>query len=164
MIFKKFNSRKQFLFMKGITVSTILSFAMATMLIIAVALVIRLMFPYIGVKGGCPAVQRLNIEEIESMAKDAKLTATTYVVKFKVEDCVECMWYYDDTALSQDQIKVRWTGMSTTDDPVIINVNASWGIGDNNGPVNDKTCTDHSISGNTVLLLEVTPDYVNKLS
>ena len=143
---KKFNHKKQSFFMKkGISISTILSFAMATMLVIAAALVIHLMFPYIGTKGGCYALQRLHIEEIDSMSKDAELTGTTYLLKFKIEDCVECMWYYPNTTFNpaQDQIKIRWDDMSTTDYAVIMNVTNAWDIGDNGGnPNDDNKCVE----------------------
>jgi hypothetical protein len=149
--------------MKGISISTILSFAMATMLIIVAALIIRLIFPALGTEGGCPAVQRLNIEEIDSLSKDVKLTGDIRTVKFEVEDCVECLWYYYNITFQQEQIKIRWVDMSTTDKAVIMNVTMDWnGIGNNDGPSNDEKCVeDKSTKGKNTLLLRITQDSVN---
>jgi len=141
---------------KGISVQTILCIALAVMFIIAAALIIGLLFPY-ATQGECIKGQRLHIEEIESYSRDAITTGTTYTLKFKVEDCVDCFWYYDNTAINQDQLKIRWVGMSTTDDPVIMNVSVPWHIGTNSGG-DDKTCSsqsDENLKGGTTWVLEI---------
>jgi len=132
----------------GLSVQTILSIALAVIFVIAASLVIQLIFPH-STQKDCMKGQRLNIEEIESMVKDAKLKGITYTLKFKVENCVECMWYYKDN----EQLKIRWIGMSATEKPAEIGVSVDWNIGDNNGETD--YCTDESLKGGTICVFEV---------
>lgn len=144
-----------------VTVSTIISVALIVIFVISAAVIFGILFPSIGTRVGCSAAQRLHIEEINSTVKDAKTYDTTYNLKFRVEDCVECMWY-DDPNL---QLKIRWTEMSATDEAVIIGVSVPWNIGDN-ADGDDYTCSltpTDNLKGDTTCVFEVTYNAVNKL-
>ncbi len=147
----------------GLSVNTILSIALVVMFIIAAALIIGLLFPYVGTKGGCPGAQRLHIEEINSTVEDAKTYGITYILKFRVEDCVECMWYDD----SLQSLRIRWVGMSTTDEAVIIGVSVPWNcIGENDPVDDDLSCSDVSgenIKGGTACVLEINYNRVTNI-
>ena len=70
--------------------------------------------------------QRLRIEKINSTSEEAKVTGVETTTKFKVASCVECMWFDEDNK----QLKIRWIGMSETEDPEDIGVSVAWnGIG-----------------------------------
>jgi len=152
---------------KGISVQTMLSIALAVIFIIAIALIIQLLFPY-STKRDCMKGQRLLIEEIDSMSIDAKTTGTTYIYKFKVESCVECMWY--NLNGTQDELRVRWKGMSTTDGPVIINVSTAWNIGDNNippAPIDEFSCDPgdaENLKGGNAYAFEIKANGIEQLS
>jgi hypothetical protein len=68
------------------------------------------------------------------------------------------MWYHYNTATQQDELKIRWVGMSTTDDAVIMNVSAPWSdIGINRG-ADDKSCSPtpgENLKGNNVYVLDI---------
>jgi len=156
---------KQFFFMnKGITVQTILIVVLAVIFVIAAAAILNVMFPYIGVEGGCTAAQKLHIEEIDSMYQDAKNKGITYIVKFRVEgDCVECLWY----DVNLNQIRIRWSDMSTTEPAVGVDVSSVWSNIGNNAPVvDDLSCDpddDANLRGGNSYILEITPQGVNHI-
>ncbi len=141
----------------GLSVKVILSIALIVIFVIAAASLFYVLFPYVGTKGGCKAAQRLHIERINSTVEDAKAYGITYVLKFRVEDCVECMWFE-----APDKLRIRWTRMSTTDEAVTIGVSVPW----NNFPTNSDvdgdplTCGDDTIKGSTACVFEVKPEEV----
>lgn len=149
---------------KGIAIQTGLSIALAVLFIIAASLIIKFMFPFL-TKGSCMKGQRGHIEEIDSLSKDANMTTASYTLKFKVEDCVECMWYFFNATIQGDQLKIRWDGMSTTDSPVLINTTVPWNIGDNAGGNNQK-CSNtpgDNLKGNNVYVFEIKSNAVDIL-
>ena len=148
---------------KGITVQNILIVVLAVIFVIAAAALINVMFPYIGVEGGCTAAQKLHIEEIDSMYQDAKNKGITYITKFRVEgNCVECLWY----DVNLNQIRIRWSKMSTTDPAIGVDVSSVWSnIGDNAG-LSDECSPDDddNLKGGSSYVLEITPLGVNLLT
>jgi hypothetical protein len=137
---------------KGVNVQTMLSVALALLFVIAAALMINLIFPHSS-RTDCMKGQRLNIEKVNSTANEAKVTGVTTITKFRVESCVECIWYEDPLKL-----KIRWIGMSETEGPETIGVSVAWnGIGSNG---ETDSCPSNSKEGDIMCTVQISSNLV----
>ncbi len=76
-----------------ISVNQLLIIIIAVIMIVSFFTALMIFFPWVLGSFTCPQRQRDHINEINTIAEDAKLTGITYIVRFKVEYCVKCIWY-----------------------------------------------------------------------
>ncbi len=145
----------------ALSVDVIFSIGLAVILIVGTWLVIGVVFPYLGSEVACQNGQIEHIIEINDVVKDVKLTGITQIMKFKVENCVKCMWYFGDE--DKKLIKIKWTTEGDEDEPQNMEVDVVWNnFGEDTPPKpNKKNCDDNDITGNKWCTLEVSPNRVN---
>jgi hypothetical protein len=126
-------------------VDLIFNIAFATVLVSGLAISFLFLFPYLGNEAACINGQKENVIELNEIVKNVRLTGGSQVIKFHVENCVDCLWY------ENGDIKIKWDGK---DNPTSIHVEASatWeGFG--SAPVDDLC---NGINGGKRCTLELT--------
>jgi len=153
--------------MKGSTLpfDVIFSIGLIIILFIGAAIVIHMLVPYLGSNVACIDGQKANIKEINDTIEDVRLTGITQIMKFKVESCVRCMWY-DDVSF---EIKFKWSGQGTGDQPQTFGVGVPWNfnVGGYEEPDNDKTCGDggtRQIAGGQWCTFEISSNRIDRVS
>ena len=140
----------------------IFSIGMILILFIAAALVIHMVVPYLGSNVACIDGQKSQIKEIDDAIENVKLTGITQIMKFKVENCVRCMWY------NGTHINFKWTGQAINEEPQSFEVSVPWNdFGTPPLPPDENKCgggdTDQ-IAGGQWCTLEISPNRVFKVS
>ena len=127
-----------------ISIEYCLMIALATILVIGIITILQYIFPeWFG--WNCIIAQRDHIKEMNDITEEVFTMGITRVVKFKVEECVQCIWY--DTV--DDCLKVKWT---TAETPESISIPMKW-----NGIDESSDCFSEVLDGGSTCLFEITP-------
>jgi len=144
----------------------IFSIGLIIILVVAAALIIHMVVPYLGSDVACINGQKSHIKEINDTINDIKLTGITQIMKFKVESCVRCMWFDGGSNNQYNEIKIKWVGQGSDDDPQTIGVGVPWsGFGQR--PDNGQTCGDggtEQVKGGQWCTVEITPNRIMVVS
>ena len=104
-----------------ISVKALLILSLAVILIIGVILGTQMLLPVWGAGHICVTAQETKINDMNGIADEVKRNGITQSnVGFKVEYCVECMWY-DST---NNRLAVMYT--SNPDEPIYYTVSLPW--------------------------------------
>jgi len=144
----------------GLSVDIIFSIGIAIILAAGTWLVMGVVFPYWGDEVACQNGQKSHIIEINDVVEDVKFMGITQIIKFKVENCVECMWYDHDDPL---KLQIKWTSQGAGEDSDDYEVTVPWNSFGTppSDPAKPNTCDGDQINGGAWCTLEVSPEQIN---